>query len=63
MTGALLLLTLVSLPAAAQLAKIPMPEKLRTLGKGMRLAGMGGQADAVIPGANRAAEAAAPKLA
>ena len=41
--------------------KILMPEKLRTIEKGLRLAGMGGQADAFILGMNRAAEEAAPK--
>lgn len=41
--------------------KILMPEKLRLVEKGMRLAGMGHQVDDVILGMNRAAEAAAPK--
>jgi hypothetical protein len=41
--------------------KILMPDKLRLVEKGMRLAGMGGQVDEVILGINRAAEAAAPK--
>jgi len=41
--------------------KILLPEKLRTLGKGMRLMGMGSQMDELEVGMNRAAEQAAPK--
>jgi hypothetical protein len=40
--------------------KILLPEKLRTVGKGMRLMGMGQQVDALEVGMNRAAEQAAP---
>jgi len=41
--------------------KILLPEKLRTLGKGMRLMGMGSQMDELEVGMNRAAEQATPK--
>ncbi len=41
--------------------KILLPEKLRTVGKGMRMVGMGSQVDALEVGMNRAAEQAAPK--
>ncbi len=40
--------------------KIPLPDRLRTVGKGMRLMGMGQQVDALEVGMNRAAEQAAP---
>lgn len=40
--------------------KIPMPEKLRTLDKGMRMIGQGKQVDEFQLAMNRAAEAAAP---
>jgi hypothetical protein len=40
--------------------KILLPEKLRTVGKGMRLMGMGAQVDELEVGMNRAAEQAAP---
>jgi Protein of unknown function (DUF4197) len=40
--------------------KILLPEKLRSVGKGMRLVGMGQQVDALEVGMNRAAEQAAP---
>jgi hypothetical protein len=40
--------------------KILLPEKLRSVGKGMRLMGMGQQVDALEIGMNRAAEQAAP---
>jgi hypothetical protein len=41
--------------------KILMPDKLRTVEKGLRAVGMGGQVDEFILSMNRAAEAAAPK--
>jgi hypothetical protein len=41
--------------------KILLPEKLRTVGQGMRLVGMGSQVDALEVGMNRAAEQATPK--
>src|SRR5512147_658486 len=41
--------------------KILLPDKLRTVGKGMRLLGMGQQVDDLEVGMNRAAEQAAPK--
>jgi hypothetical protein len=41
--------------------KILLPEKLRTVGKGMRLMGMGSQMDELEVGMNRAAEQAAPE--
>jgi hypothetical protein len=41
--------------------KILLPEKLKTVGKGMRLIGMGAQVDDLEVGMNRAAEQAAPK--
>jgi len=40
--------------------KILLPEKLKNVGKGMRLIGMGSQVDALEVGMNRAAEQAAP---
>ncbi len=40
--------------------KILLPEKLRSLGKGMRMMGMGQQVDSLEVGMNRAAEQAAP---
>src|SRR6478672_11641881 len=40
--------------------KILLPEKLRSVGKGMRLVGMGQQVDSLEVGMNRAAEQAAP---
>jgi hypothetical protein len=40
--------------------KILLPEKLRSVGKGMRLMGMGHQVDSLEIGMNRAAEQAAP---
>jgi len=41
--------------------KILLPEKLRTVGKGLRMVGMGSQVDALEVGMNRAAEQATPK--
>jgi hypothetical protein len=41
--------------------KILLPDKLKTVGKGMRLMGMGAQVDELEIGMNRAAEQAAPK--
>ena len=41
--------------------KILLPEKLRSVGKGMRMMGMGQQVDALEVGMNRAAEQAAPQ--
>jgi|SRR5579864_5764732 len=41
--------------------KILLPEKLRTVGKGLRMMGMGSQVDALEIGMNRAAEQATPK--
>ncbi len=41
--------------------KILLPEKLRTVGKGLRLMGMGSQMDELEVGMNRAAEQAAPQ--
>jgi len=41
--------------------KILLPEKLRSVGKGMRMVGMGQQVDALEVGMNRAAEQAAPQ--
>jgi len=41
--------------------KILLPDKLRTVGKALRMAGMGSQVDALEVGMNRAAEQAAPK--
>ena len=41
--------------------KILLPEKLRTVGKTLRMVGMGSQVDALEIGMNRAAEQAAPK--
>jgi hypothetical protein len=43
------------------LIKILLPEKLRAVGKGLRLAGYGSQVDAFILSMNRAAERAAPQ--
>lgn len=40
--------------------KILLPEKLRTVGKALRMVGMGGQVDELEIGMNRAAEEAAP---
>lgn len=40
--------------------KILLPDKLRSVGKGMRLMGMGQQVDSLEVGMNRAAEQAAP---
>jgi hypothetical protein len=40
--------------------KIQMPEKLRTVEKGLRLAGYGSQLDELVLGMNRAAEKSAP---
>jgi hypothetical protein len=39
---------------------IPLPDKLRTVGRGMRLIGMGAQVDELEVGMNRAAEQATP---
>lgn len=44
-----------------QAIKILLPDKLKTVGKGMRLLGMGAQVDDLEVGMNRAAEKAAPK--
>jgi hypothetical protein len=41
--------------------KILLPDKLRSVGKGMRLLGMGAQVDELEVGMNRAAEQAAPQ--
>ena len=41
--------------------KIPLPDKLRTLGSGARLLGMGSQMDELEVGMNRAAEQATPQ--
>jgi hypothetical protein len=41
--------------------KILLPEKLRTVGKGMRMMGMGAQLDNLETGMNRAAEQATPQ--
>jgi hypothetical protein len=41
--------------------KIPLPPKLQTAGKTMRMMGMGAQVDELEVGMNRAAEQAAPK--
>jgi hypothetical protein len=41
--------------------KILLPDKLRTIGQGMRLMGMGAQVDELEVGMNRAAEQATPK--
>lgn len=41
--------------------KIVLPPKLETVGKGMRMLGMGSQIDALEVGMNRAAEGAAPQ--
>jgi hypothetical protein len=41
--------------------KIVLPPKLETVGKGMRMLGMGSQVDALEVGMNRAAEQATPK--
>jgi hypothetical protein len=44
-----------------QAVKILLPEKLRTVGRGMRLLGMGSQVDDLELGMNRAAEQASPQ--
>src|ERR1700746_3680873 len=44
-----------------QAIKILLPPKLRSLGKGLRMVGMGSQVDALEIGMNRAAEQATPK--
>jgi hypothetical protein len=44
-----------------QAIKIVLPEKLQTVGKGMRLMGMGEKVDELEVGMNRAAEKATPK--
>jgi len=44
-----------------QAIKILLPDKLATIGKGMRLMGMGGPVDELEVGMNRAAEQATPK--
>jgi len=44
-----------------QAIKITLPDKLNTLGKGMRLLGMGAKVDELEIGMNRAAEKATPK--
>ena len=44
-----------------QAIKILLPDKLKTVGKGMRLMGMGAQVDDLEVGMNRAAEKATPK--
>jgi hypothetical protein len=41
--------------------KIPLPEKLQTVGRGLRMIGMSGQVDELEVGMNRAAEQATPK--
>lgn len=41
--------------------KIMLPQKLQTIGKGLRMVGRGGQVDALEVGMNRAAEQAAPE--
>jgi Protein of unknown function (DUF4197) len=41
--------------------KIPLPPKLQTVGKGMRMLGMGAQVDELEVGMNRAAEQATPQ--
>jgi hypothetical protein len=41
--------------------KILLPPKLQSVGKGLRMVGMGGQVDALEVGMNRAAEQAAPE--
>lgn len=41
--------------------KIPMPKPLQTVERGLRMAGMGSQADAFVLSMNRAAERAVPK--
>ena len=40
---------------------IPLPDKLKSVGRGMRLIGMGAQVDELEVGMNRAAEQAAPQ--
>jgi hypothetical protein len=44
-----------------QAIKIVLPEKLQTIGRGMRLLGMGAKVDELEVGMNRAAEKATPK--
>src|SRR5215467_10692035 len=44
-----------------QAIKILLPPKLRSVGKGLRMVGMGSQVDALETGMNRAAEQATPK--
>lgn len=44
-----------------EVIKILLPDKLRTIGKGARLLGMGSQMDELEVGMNRAAEQATPK--
>ncbi len=44
-----------------QAIKILLPDKLKTVGKGMRLMGMGAKVDELEVGMNRAAEKATPK--
>ena len=44
-----------------QAIKIMLPPKLETVGKGMRMLGMGAKVDELEVGMNRAAEQAAPK--
>jgi len=44
-----------------QAIKIVLPEKLQTIGRGMRLMGMGAKVDELEVGMNRAAEKATPK--
>jgi len=41
--------------------RIPLPDKLQSVGKGLRMVGMGGQVDELEIGMNRAAEQATPK--
>jgi hypothetical protein len=41
--------------------KIPLPERLQSLGRGMRMIGMGAQVDELETGMNRAAEQATPQ--
>lgn len=41
--------------------RIPLPERMKTAARGMRLMGMGAQVDELEVGMNRAAEQAAPK--
>jgi hypothetical protein len=41
--------------------RIPLPDRLQTVSKGLRMIGMGGQVDELEVGMNRAAEQATPK--